>query len=87
MLTADDVSKGRLIADVDLRQSPKDAGCVMRASGGAALGFAVRDMGFNVGFMTPSRYGMDTVHARSPFPYFTEATTAGFSTAAAPYVR
>jgi len=32
-----------------------EAGAVMGASGGAALDFAVRDMGFTVGFITPVR--------------------------------
>ena len=49
-----------------------EAGSVIGSSGGAALDFAVRDMGFTVGFIAPARYGLDTVHARSPFPYFTE---------------
>ena len=55
-----------------------DAGAVLGTSGGAALDFAVRDMGFNVGFIAPARYGMDTVHARSPFPYFTEPLRSQF---------
>lgn len=49
-----------------------DAGGVLGTSGGAALDFAVRDMGFTVGFIVPARYGLDTVHARSPLQYFTE---------------
>ena len=49
-----------------------EAGSVVGTSGGAALDFAVRDMGFSVGFITPARYGLDTVHAQSPLKYFTE---------------
>lgn len=55
-----------------------EAGSMMGSSGGAALDFAVRDLGFNVGFITPARYGLDTVHARSPFPYFTEPLRSQF---------
>ena len=52
-----------------------DAGAVLGTSGGAALDFAVRDMGFNVG-------SRQLAFARDQI-----ATTAGFSSAAAVYVR
>lgn len=55
-----------------------DAGSVMGTSPGAALDFAVRDLGFTVGFITPARYGLDTVHARSPLQYFTEPLRSQF---------
>lgn len=49
-----------------------DAGAVFGTSPGIAFDFAVRDALTSVGFITPARYGLDTQHAQSPWPYFVE---------------
>ena len=49
-----------------------EAGSVIGSSGGIAFDFAVRDQASAIGFVNPARYGLDTLYARSPFPYFTE---------------
>ena len=55
-----------------------DAGMPIGTSGGVAFDFAVRDMNTDIGFISPGRYGMDTVHARSPLPYFVEPLRSQF---------
>jgi hypothetical protein len=48
------------------------AGSVFGTSTGIAFDFAVTDQTTTQSFITPARYGMDTIYARSPWPYFTE---------------
>jgi hypothetical protein len=55
-----------------------DAGMPIGTSAGVAFDFAVRDMNTSIGFISPSRYGLDTVHARSPLPYFVEPLRSQF---------
>jgi hypothetical protein len=52
--------------------SKVDAGAVVGVSAGIAFDFAVTDMATAQGFITPARYGMDSVYAQSPFPFFVE---------------
>lgn len=49
-----------------------DAGTVVGVSAGIAFDFAVRDQATAQGFLTPARYGLDTLYAQSPWPYFVE---------------
>ena len=48
------------------------AGSVIGASGGIAFDFAVTDQRTTQGFLVSARYGLDTIYAQSPFPYFVE---------------
>ena len=48
------------------------AGAVFGTSPGVAFDFAVTDQTTTQSFITPARYGLDTIYARSPWPYFTE---------------
>lgn len=52
--------------------SKLEAGAVVGSSGGGAFDFAVTDQATIQGFITPARYGMDTIYAQSPFPFFVE---------------
>ncbi len=49
-----------------------EAGVVIGVSAGIAFDFAVTDQNTAQSFLTPARYGMDTLYAQSPFPYFVE---------------
>jgi hypothetical protein len=49
-----------------------EAGAVIGVSAGIAFDFAVTDMATSQGFITPARYGTDSVYAQSPFPFFVE---------------
>jgi len=49
-----------------------DTGATVGTSAGIAFDFAVTDQATTPSFITPARYGLDTVYARSPWPYFTE---------------
>lgn len=48
------------------------AGQLFGTSPGIAFDFAVIDMASTHSFITPARYGRDTINSRSPFPYFVE---------------
>lgn len=54
------------------------AGSVFGTSPGIAFDFAVTDQTTAQSFLMPARYGMDTVYARSPWPYFTEPLRSAF---------
>lgn len=49
-----------------------DAGTVIGVSSGVAFDFAVRDLATAQSFITPARYGFDTLYAQSPWQYFVE---------------
>lgn len=55
-----------------------EAGAVVGTSPGAALDFAVRDMDSPVGYIVPSRYGMDSLYGQSPMKYFVEPLRSQF---------
>jgi hypothetical protein len=48
------------------------AGAQIGTSPAIAFDFAVTDQLTPQSFLTPARYGLDTVYARSPWPYFVE---------------
>jgi len=49
-----------------------EAGAAVGLSAGIAFDFAVTDQSTTQAFITPARYGIDTIYAQSPFPFFTE---------------
>ena len=49
-----------------------DAGATVGTTTGVAFDFAVTDFAVTQAFLTPARYGQDTLYARSPWPYFAE---------------
>ena len=49
-----------------------EAGATLGVSDGIALDFAVTDQLTTQGFITPARYGLDSIYAQSPFPFFVE---------------
>ena len=52
------------------------AGAAIGSSGGIAFDFAVRDETAPIAFLSPARYGLDTLYARSPLAYFEEPVRA-----------
>ncbi|MEI6245900.1 MAG: hypothetical protein WCQ64_12750, partial [Acidobacteriota bacterium] len=54
------------------------AGQVFGTSPGIAFDFAVIDLTSTQSFITPARYGRDTINSRSPFPYFVEPLRSAF---------
>lgn len=49
-----------------------EAGATIGVSDGIAFDFAVTDQLTKQGFIVPARYGMDSIYAQSPFPFFVE---------------
>jgi hypothetical protein len=49
-----------------------EAGAAVGLSTGIAFDFAVTDQNTTQGFITPARYGLDSIYAQSPFPFFLE---------------
>ena len=52
--------------------SKVEAGASIGTSAGIAFDFAVTDQATTQAFITTARYGIDTVYAQSPFPFFVE---------------
>lgn len=49
-----------------------EAGATIGVSDGIAFDFAVTDQLTTQSFITPARYGLDSIYAQSPFPFFVE---------------
>lgn len=49
-----------------------EAGATVGLSSAIAFDFAVTDQSKTQAFITPARYGVDSVYAQSPFPFFVE---------------